>query len=461
VQPAFGGDVNPETAYGQQDGFVTKLSSDGSRVIWSTYFGSDDREVIRDMDVDGQGNVSLATTSIRRTSRFITAGAFQTVRRGPSDGLVAKISANGSSVIYASYFGGSRDDGETPSIRADQAGNAYYLTHSNSTDAPVTANAFQPNYAGGTGVDMMLAKISPDGSSLIYSSYLGGTAVDFTETHSLEIDDAGNAYIAITTLSTDMVTTPGAYQRNYAGTGTSSTGRNTNYPGDIYVAKVSADGSRLLAATYVGGRHGEGCEGVAVDRDGNVYFSGATYSDNFPAATTGFQPDLGGDADLFAVKLSADFSQLVYSTYLGGSRTDYGRAATIDASGNLYVAGMSDSNDYPTQNGFQSSLDGDWDAVLAKVTTGGGNSALRPIITGASVNGKKLIVTGENFVPGAELLMNGQKQKKTSNDPQTPTAVLRIKKAGKKIAPGQTVSLQVRNPDGNLSDEFSFTRPNN
>jgi hypothetical protein len=68
---------------------------------------------------------------------------------------------------------------------------------------------------------------------------------------------------------------------------------------------------------------------------------------------------------------------------------------------------------------------------------------------------------GENFAPGAELLMNGQNQKKTSNDPQAPTAVLRVKKAGKKIAPGQTVRLQVRNPDGNLSDEFSFMRPAN
>jgi hypothetical protein len=366
VQPAFGGDVNPETAYGQQDGFVTKLSPDGTRIIWSTYFGSDDREVIRDMDVDGQGNVSIATTSIRRTSRHITGGAFQSVRRGPSDGLVAKISANGSSIIYASYFGGSRDDGETPSIRADQAGNAYYLTHSNSTDAPVTANAFQPNFAGGTGVDLMLAKIAPDGRTLIYSSYLGGTAVDFTETHSLTVDLAGQAFVAITTKSTDMVTTPGAYQRSYAGSGGSSTGGNTNYPGDIYVAKVSADGSRLLAATYLGGRFGEGCEGVEVDAAGNVYFSGSTYSDNFPTTTGAFQVRMSGQADLFAVKLSADFSQLMFSTYLGGAGIDYGRCAFTDTSGNLYVAGMTSSTNWPVANAYQPFIRGTWDAMLAK-----------------------------------------------------------------------------------------------
>jgi hypothetical protein len=364
VQQVFGGDVNPEAAYGQQDGFVTKLSSDGSRIIWSTYFGSDDREVIRDIDVDGQGNVSLATTRISRTHRFITAGAFQTVRRGPSDGVVAKLAANGSSVIYASYFGGSKDDGGEPSIRVDQTGNAYYLTYTNSLDAPVTPNAFQLNLRGG--VDLILAKITPDGRSLIYCSYLGGSGVDFIETHSLAVDGAGQAYVAATTKSTDLVTTPGAFQRTYAGSGGSGTGANSNYPGDVYVAKVSADGSRLLGATYVGGRYGEGGEGVEVDTAGNVYFTGATYSDNFPITPGAFQTRKMGDADLFAARLSADFSQLSYATYLGGTSTDFGRCAFADRSGNVYVGGLTASADWPIANAYQPLRKGRTDAVLTK-----------------------------------------------------------------------------------------------
>ena len=119
VQPQFGGDVTQNGAYGPQDGFVAKLSPDGSRLIWSTFFGSDGRDFIRDIDVDSSGNVYLGVSDVTRPHPHIRPGAFQTTLRGTEDGVVAKLSSDARSVVWASYFGGSGDDGGAPSVRVD------------------------------------------------------------------------------------------------------------------------------------------------------------------------------------------------------------------------------------------------------------------------------------------------------------------------------------------------------
>lgn len=367
LQRTFAGDVVPNAVYGDQDGFIAKLSADGSRLIWSTYFGSDGRDFIRDLSVDASGSVYVGVSDVTRSHPHVKPGAFQTTRRGPSDGMVAKISSNGSSVVWGSYFGGSGDDGGTPSTRVDATGNLYYLTHSTSTDAPVTAGAFKRTFSGGSGSDLMLARIASDGTRLVFSTYFGGTASDFTETHGLAIDAGGNAYIAFTTRSTSLPTTVGAFQRTYGGSGGSASGGGTNYAGDVFVAKVSGDGRQLLAGTYLGGRHGEGAEGITVDPQGNVYVSGATYSDNFPVTTGAFQSSIAGDADLFAVKLTGDLRQVSLSTYIGGSNTDYGRASTVDSNGVFYVAGQSESSNWPISNPIQPSYRGAIDGVLVKL----------------------------------------------------------------------------------------------
>jgi hypothetical protein len=460
LQRTFAGDVTENGAYGQQDGFITKLTPDGSRVVWSTYFGSAGRDFIRDLDIDSAGNVFIGAADVTQPHPHVTTGAFQTALRGASDGVVAKVSANGASVVWASYFGGNGDDGMGPSIRVHPNGEVQYLMSSSSGDAPTTPGAYERTYAGGW--DLILAKISADGSRLVYSTYLGGSAFDSSETHGLAIDTAGNAYIAISTLSTSLPTTAGAFQSSYGGSGASGTGRRTNYPGDVYVGKISADGAQLLAGTYLGGRFGEGAEGIAVDAQGNVYVSGATYSDNFPVTGGAFQTAIKGKADLFAAKLTGDLSQLSYSTYIGDSGIDYGRACATDPGGNVLVAGASDSANFPIRNATQPSYSGgDGDAVLAKIAIADGVTSALPKITGAYVSGMKLFVIGENFGAGAAILLNGEKLNKTSNDSEKPTTMLIAKKGGKKIPVGDSVRLLVRNPDGALSEVFIFTRPPN
>jgi predicted TIM-barrel enzyme len=158
-----------------------------------------------------------------------------------------------------------------------------------------------------------------------------------------------------------MPTTVGAFDRTYNGSG----GAGTNYPGDGFVARIAANGASLLASTFVGGSDGEGLEGVALDSAGNIYISGATYSNNFPTSAGAFQTANRGSSDLFVSKLSGNLQQLLYSSFAGGNGTDYGRAI-FATSGGIYLVGMSNSTNFPLMGAIQGSFRGVNDGVLTK-----------------------------------------------------------------------------------------------
>ncbi len=364
LQPNFAGDVDPNAKYGAQDGFVSKLSPDGSSLVWSTYFGDDDRAFIRDFDIDSQGFVYVALTALTRTNPHVTAGAFQTSPGGSRDGVVAKLSADAKQVVWASYLGGSGNDVGTPSIRVDAAGQPYVLGYTNSTNIPTTAGAYDTTFNGAG--DVFLAKFSANGTQLLFGTYIGGSGVEFTETHGLALDAAGNAYVAATTKSTNFPTTIGAFQRTYGGVGVSGAGSGTNYSGDGFIVKISANGSTLLAGTYLGGRYGDGIEGVSVLPDGRLFVAGATYSDDFPITNDAYQGNGGTKGDFFGALLAGDLSSVDYVTYLGGSNVDYGRSATTDDNGNVYVVGHTTSTNWPRLNAGQATFGGVQDGCIAK-----------------------------------------------------------------------------------------------
>ncbi len=350
-------------AYGHQNAFVAKLTPDGSDVVWASYFGPVQGN--RDLAIDQEGDVYVASgynpANGGTFPRAWFGNAFQKKPSGDDDGVVAKIRSDGSAVIWATYLGGSGREGATPSIRVDARGHPYLLFGwTNSNDLPTTPGAYDRSYNGGW--DVYLAKLTPDGSDLIYATYLGGSAMEFSETHGLALDNQGNAYVAATTMSVDFPYTPQAVQQSYGGSGGGG-----NYPGDGFIAKFSPDGRWLLASTFLGGRSGDGIEGVAVDAQGNVYVSGATYSDNFPVSARAYQPAIAGDADLFVVKLSPQLDRILYGTYMGGSDTDFGRTCWADDRGNVVVAGHGDSPDWPVVNAYQPNRRGNSnDGLLAR-----------------------------------------------------------------------------------------------
>ena len=158
--------------------------------------------------------------------------------------------------------------------------------------------------------------------TLRYSTYLGGSGQD--QASDIALDSAGNVYIIGRTYSTNLPTTPGAYDIS----------QNGAY--DVFVTKLSADGSRLLYSTYLGGSNEDIGNSIAVDSAGNAYITGHTYSTNFPTTPGASDTALSGQRDGFVAKLNAAGNGLVYSTYLGGSNWDYGVCIAIDDSGSAY-----------------------------------------------------------------------------------------------------------------------------
>lgn len=324
---------------GGGDAFVFKLNAAGNGLLYSTYLGGSVYDQGTSIALDASGNAYVSGST--RSTNFPTVDPLQPMHRGQLDTFLARISADGSTLLYSTYLGGSADDqSQYQGIALDSSGNIYLTGVTRSLNFP-TLNAFQPNFAGGDD-DVFVAKLAPNGSALVYSSYLGGNLQDGG--YAIAVDTAGNTYLAGFTDSSNFPTV-NALQPSYGG------GR------DAFIAKVSADGSTKLFSTYLGGSNVETILGLALDGGNNIWVSGYTRSSNFPTANA-TQPTIGGGYDAFVTRMNYIGTALDYSTYLGGSNDDFGQGLTIDPSGYVYVGGDSASANFPTLNPFQGSYGG-------------------------------------------------------------------------------------------------------
>ncbi len=332
---------------GGADAFVTKLDPTGSALVYSTYLGGSADDVGYSIAVDGLGNAYL--TGYTCSNDFPTANPLQPdFAGGPchilgGDAFVAKLNPTGS-LLYSTYFGGSDDDSGI-GIAVDASGSAYVTGVTLSTDMP-TANAFQLAYGGGKIYgDAFVAKLTPTGSALVYSTYLGGSRDE--RGIRIAVDAFGSAYVIGSTLSTDFPTR-NALQPVYGG-GT--------LVGDAFVTKLSPTGTELVYSTYLGGSDEDEGLGIAVDSAGNAYLTGDTHSSDFPTASP-FQADNAGGDDAFIAKLAPSGESLIYSTYLGGSNDDHGIGIAVDTAGSVYLTGWTQSSDFPTANPWQPNYGG-------------------------------------------------------------------------------------------------------
>ncbi len=256
-------------------------------------------------------------------------------------------------LVYSTYLGGSNDD-RGNAIAVDAFGNAYMTGSTYSLDFPTTAGTVQPSCNSSTGcARAFVAKLNATVSALIYATYLGGSISESGT--GIAVDAAGNAYVTGLTKSRDFPTTAGAFQ---PACHTDSAGFCEE---DAFVVKLNSTGSALNYATYLGGSSLESGfffpgPTIAVDAAGNAYVMGTTTSLDFPTTTGAFQQSCGTDGfgrcrDAFITKLNSAGSSLIYSTYLGGSDVDEGRGIAVDSAGNVYVAGRTFSNDFPTRAG--------------------------------------------------------------------------------------------------------------
>lgn len=357
-QSAFGG--------GNQDAFVAKLNASGNALAYSTYLGGSGSETGSGIVVDPSGSAYVVGDT--DSSNFPTANALQAARRGIGDAFVTKLSAAGSALVYSTYLGGS-DDEFGFGITRDSSLNVYLTGLTTSPDFP-TATPFQSSFAGGLR-DAFVSKLNASGSALVYSTYVGGNAAELGA--SIAVDAAGNAYVAGSTSSTNFPTA-NPFQAALRG------------PEDAFAAKLNASGNALVYSTYLGGASFEEALFVAVDSGGNAYLTGGTASADFPTASP-LQPLLGL-SDAFLTKLAPAGNTLVYSTFLGGTGDDAGWSVTLDSSESLYLAGQTDSSDFPTAGPFQAAFGGgSADAFLAKVRDLPPGTVVPSLPAGSVVNG--------------------------------------------------------------------------
>jgi hypothetical protein len=395
---------------GSEDAFVTKLNSNGSALLYSTYLGGGGPEQGHGIAVDATG--SAYVTGQTDSPNFPTSvNSFQPTFGGShfgGDAFVTKLNPTGTAFVYSTFIGG-QDYDEGNAIALDSSGNAYITGTTHSPNFP-TVNAFQStiqSFCSGIGVpialcfDAYVAKLNPSGSALVYSTFLGGFARD--EGHAIAVDSSGNIYVAGET-SSDNFPTANAFQPTR---GPSDPAFNPS--SDAFITKFNPSGSSLIYSTFLGGSiHGEQLGGMAVDAQGNAYVTGQTIATDFPTADP-LQPRRGG-GDAFVTKLSATGSSLVYSTYFGGSNYDESDAIALDSAGNAYITGRT-WGDLPTERPFQPVFGGgginEGDAFIAKI--GNNNIPLPTVFSisavtpnrGGNAGSVTVTVHGSGFESGA------------------------------------------------------------
>jgi uncharacterized repeat protein (TIGR01451 family) len=353
-------------AFAFYDVFVAKMDASqtgAASLVFSTYLGGSDHDYGVRIAVDGAG--ASYVTGLARAGFPTTPNAFQQTYGGApgADAFLAKLSADGSQLLYSTYLGGSGGDGAW-GLALDGADNAYLAGQTASADFPTSAGALDGT-CGTDGAcnatsDLFLARLDPAASgaaSLWFSTYLGGGGED--QAFAVARDGTGNLYVTGRTLSTDFPMAGVPYQGSSGG----------DY--DAFLVKLGPGATSLAYATYLGGGGYDDGYSIAAGPGNTAYVVGSTSSFAFPTTATAFQTVFGGVYDAYVARLdpaAAGTASLVYATYLGGGDDDEGFGLAVDGSGVASLAGFTRSTDFPTAGGpFQPLNGGAWDAFVAKV----------------------------------------------------------------------------------------------
>lgn len=340
----------------RSDGFVAKLSPDGSDIEWATFLGGSLRESVYAVRVDSAGNVyALGSTG---SSDFPTTnGAYDPTFNGPAgqnntlaDSFVVSLSADGSTLRFGTFVAGAAGVEENPrgSIAIDEDRNRIYVSGlTSATDFPTTNGAVQTSYAGGAHDGFVFA-LSLDGSTLEASTLLGGNGDDMAYTRVTIHPDDGSIYVAGATSSTNFPVSAGAFQGQLA----SGTPADAWYQdGDAFVTRLSGDLDDIIFSTYIGGNGSDAVghnQGAHIDSTGRAVIVGTTNSSDFPATAGAFAGSSSGGSDGFVVVLAEDGSAIDYATYLGGSDAESTSTMAVGPQDRVYVTGVTQSDDYPT-----------------------------------------------------------------------------------------------------------------
>ena len=379
-------------APGSSIGFITELNPTGSGLVYSTYLGGrfdtlngfDDQ--VSALVVDAQGNAYVTGTT--SSAQFpTTANAVQPRIGFASNAFVSELSADGKSLLYSTFLGGSGDYDAGTGIAVDKNGNIDVTGTSQNQSGrpfgpvafPTTPNAYLPNINADPG--SFFASINPNvagAAGLIYSTMLAG-ADGVTLANGIAVDPSGKAYITGRTTSLSFPTV-NAYQSTYGGDNTASP------LGDAFLSvfdPTQSGASSLVYSTYLGGKAADVGYAVAIDKSGDAVITGSTTSSDFPSANP-IQSNGGGQA-AFVSTIDATRSgaaSLIGDTFMGGAKDSAaGRGLAVDAQGNVYVTGTTSAADFATIGPAQGAYAGGSDAFLAKLSPASGQTDLKVDIT--------------------------------------------------------------------------------
>lgn len=361
--------------------FVAKWSPDGTRLLYSTFFGGSYSDSIRAITVDPQGEAIIAGTTA--SADFpVTQTVSAASPTGFGSGFVAKLSADGSQAIYSTIIGASKGV-SINGLAIDATGASYVAGTTPSSDFPTTANALQPKLTGTScqrpnanplsplpslSAYGFVSKLSADGNSLVYSTYLTGSCGSASQ--AIAVSAAGEAVVVGETTSPEFPVSANAYQTAFPGGSTASLA----YPSAVdlgFVTRLSAAGDKVIASSLIGGGYFTQANALALDSPGNAYITGYTWG-IAPGATPGaFQMKVNtgcppvfsigpgiigptGGADAFLLKLDPAFSRAQFLTYLGGACDDSGESIVLAPNGNVWVGGRA-SQDFPLVTPFETS----------------------------------------------------------------------------------------------------------
>lgn len=349
--------VNPYqgSLAGNWDGFIFRLSADGSTLLYSTYFGGMGQDWMMDIALNNADEIYVTGVTYSFDDFPLQNALQSTYGGGEGDAFLAKLNASGSGLLFSTYLGGS--GGElSHGLELDASGNIFVAGNTASNDFPVL-NAYQSVKSGGEyGEDGFVTKVSADGSTILYSTYLGGDRSEFL--YDIAVDASGAFYVAGSTYSLDFPVTPGAFQE-------------IKHSSDLYsegfLTKFTADGSALTYSTYLGGtdNYGEIMK-IAPQADGTTYVTGNDWCADFPVVDT-YIPDWWTPAGAYVARFSADGSSLLYSSFVTKDGGGNSFAMEVDGSGAVYVAGMG-GGDWTAYEGYQETFGGgNSDGYVAKL----------------------------------------------------------------------------------------------
>ncbi len=413
---------------GVKDAFVARLSANGSTLAWSTCLGGGAVDEARSIALDGSDGVfvtgftssadfplqgglgtpwagvenafvarygsagALSWASLLTGSNWqkgwgiaatlsgeavvvgqtasadfpVTPGAYDTTLGADTDGFIVRFNADGTTLAWGTFLGGQSKpaDDSARAVALDADGNIYVAGETWALDFPATPGAFD---AVGAQKDAFVSKIAASGSAILWSSYLGGSLDDSAWT--IALDASRRVYVGGDTYSSDF-----PLQAPLRAAGAS---------GEGFLAKIAANGRSLLWSTFVGGSGSEILRALAVDSNGNAYVGGHTTSADFPA--TGFDKTFAGASEAYVTKINAAGTKIVWSTFLGGSGGETTQALAVDASFNVYAAGLTGSADFPVKNGFGPAYHGgSTDGFLSKLAANGGSLVWSSLIGGSN-----------------------------------------------------------------------------